>query len=227
MSTEKKKLFGAIAIPMLLLFIMWAVKLVEVIFELNFTRFGTFPLRVDGLQGIVLMPFIHSGFSHLIANTTSFFVLSIALFYFYRDISLKVLIWIWFLSGIWVWFGGRESWHIGASGVIYGLSSFLFVSGLIRKNTQLAALAMVVAFLYGSMIWGIFPDFFPQENISWEGHLGGFIAGIILAFYYRKLGPKPKKYSWELEEEDDNSSEEDNVDEYWNKTKTKSNTNTT
>lgn len=225
MSTEKKKLFGAISIPLLLLFIMWAVKLIEVIFELNFTRFGTFPLRVDGLQGIVLMPFIHSGFSHLIANTTSFFVLSIALFYFYREISLKVLIWIWFLSGIWVWFGGRESWHIGASGVIYGLSSFLFVSGMIRKNTQLAALAMVVAFLYGSMIWGIFPDFFPQENISWEGHLGGFIAGIILAFYYRKLGPKPKKYSWEMEEDDDNSNEEDKVDEYWNKTK--SNTNTT
>lgn len=225
MSTEKKKLFGAISIPLLLLFIMWAVKLIEVVFELNFTRFGTFPLRVDGLQGIVLMPFIHSGFSHLIANTTSFFVLSIALFYFYREISLKVLIWIWFLSGIWVWFGGRESWHIGASGVIYGLSSFLFVSGMIRKNTQLAALAMVVAFLYGSMIWGIFPDFFPQENISWEGHLGGFIAGIILAFYYRKLGPKPKKYSWEMEEDDDNSNEEDKVDEYWNKTK--SNTNTT
>lgn len=225
MSTEKKKLFGAISIPLLLLFIMWAVKLIEVVFELNFTRFGTFPLRVDGLQGIVLMPFIHSGFSHLIANTTSFFVLSIALFYFYREISLKVLIWIWFLSGIWVWFGGRESWHIGASGVIYGLSSFLFVSGMIRKNTQLAALAMVVAFLYGSMIWGIFPDFFPQENISWEGHLGGFIAGIILAFYYRKLGPKPKRYSWEMEEDDDNSNEEDKVDEYWNKTK--SNTNTT
>lgn len=224
MTLEKKKLIGAITIPIVLLLIMWVVKLVEVIFELSFVGFGTYPLKLDGLQGIFLMPFIHSGFSHLIANTTSFFVLSIALFYFYREISLKVLIGIWLLSGIWVWFGGRESWHIGASGVIYGLSSFLFVSGMIRKNTQLAALAMVVAFLYGSMIWGIFPDFFPKENISWEGHLGGFVAGIILAFYYRKSGPQPKKYSWELEEdEEDEHGDESNA--YWNKSS--KNTNTT
>lgn len=222
MTVEKKKLIGAISIPLLLLFIMWVVKLVEVIFDLSFVRFGTQPLHLDGIQGIVLMPFIHSGFSHLIANTSSFFVLSIALFYFYRDLSLKVLIWIWLLSGIWVWFGGRESWHIGASGVIYGLSSFLFVSGMIRKNTQLAALAMVVAFLYGSMIWGIFPDFFPKENISWEGHLGGFVAGIILAIYYRKSGPQPRKYSWELEEEADEVQEE--TDAYWNKPGNRSNT---
>jgi membrane associated rhomboid family serine protease len=140
--------------------------------------------------------------------------LATALFYFYRDISLKVLLGIWLLSGIWVWFGGRESWHIGASGVIYGLSSFLFFSGLIRKNTQLAALAMVVAFLYGSMVWGIFPDFIPRENISWEGHLGGFVSGIILAFYFRKTGPKPKRYSWEFEEESD---EDDDENAYWNR----------
>lgn len=211
MTVEKKKFIGAITIPVTLLFAMWAVKLVEVFFNISFAGFGTHPLHTDGLQGIVLMPFIHSGFSHLIANSGSFIILSVALFYFYRDLSLNVLIWIWLFSGIWVWFGGRDSWHIGASGVIYGLSSFLFVSGLIRKNTQLAALALVVAFLYGSMIWGIFPDFFPKENISWEGHLGGFIAGIILAFYYRKSGPQPKKYSWELEEEED----EDDGNVYW------------
>jgi len=213
MTVEKKKFIGAITIPLTLLFVMWAVKLVEVIFNISFVQFGTHPLHADGLQGIVLMPFIHSGFSHLIANSGSFIILSVALFYFYRDLSLKVLIWIWFLSGIWVWFGGRESWHIGASGVIYGLSSFLFVSGMIRKNTQLAALAMVVAFLYGSMIWGIFPDFFPKENISWEGHLGGFVAGIILAFYYRKSGPQRKKYSWELEDEPEEDVQEGQA--YW------------
>ena len=224
MTLERKKLFGAITIPVFLLFVMWMVKLVEVIFAISLTRLGTHPLHADGIQGIVLMPFIHGDFNHLIANTSSFIILAVALFYFYRDLSLRVLIGIWLLSGIWVWFGGRDSWHIGASGVIYGLSSFLFVSGMIRKNTQLAALAMVVAFLYGSMIWGIFPDFFPKENISWEGHLGGFVAGIILAFYYRKSGPQPKKYSWELEEEDD-VDETDEIDAYWNKSK--NNTNTT
>lgn len=207
MSFERKKLFGAVTIPLILLFVMWVVKLVEVLFGTSLVWLGTQPLHLNGLQGVLLMPFVHSDFSHLIANTSSFFVLSVALFYFYRELSLKVLIWIWLLSGIWVWFGGRESWHIGASGVIYGLSSFLFVSGMIRKNTQLAALAMVVAFLYGSMIWGIFPDFFPKENVSWEGHLGGFVAGIIMAIYYRKSGPQRKKYSWELEEEEDDDDE--------------------
>ena len=224
MTLERKKLFGAITIPVILLFVMWVVMLVEVIFGISLTRMGTHPLHADGIQGIVLMPFIHGDFNHLIANSSSFIILAVALFYFYRDLSLRVLIGIWLLSGIWVWFGGRDSWHIGASGVIYGLSSFLFVSGMIRKNTQLAALAMVVAFLYGSMIWGIFPDFFPKENISWEGHLGGFVAGIILAFYYRKSGPQPKKYSWELEEEDD-VDDTDEIDAYWNKSK--NNTNTT
>jgi membrane associated rhomboid family serine protease len=224
MTIEKKKLFGAITIPLILLFVMWLVMLVEVIFGISLARLGTHPLHADGIQGILLMPFIHGDFSHLLANSSSFIVLAVALFYFYREISIKVLIWIWLLSGIWVWFGGRDSWHIGASGVIYGLSSFLFVSGMIRKNTQLAALAMVVAFLYGSMIWGIFPDFFPKENISWEGHLGGFVAGIIMAFYYRNSGPKPKKYSWELEEEEE-TEHEDDLDAYWNKSK--NNTNTT
>lgn len=225
MTLERKKLLGAITIPIILLFVMWVVKLVEVIFGISLSRLGTHPLHADGIQGILLMPFVHGDFNHLIANSSSFIVLAVALFYFYRDLSLKVLIWIWFLSGIWVWFGGRDSWHIGASGVIYGLSSFLFVSGMIRKNTQLAALAMVVAFLYGSMIWGIFPDFFPNENISWEGHLGGFVAGIILAFYYRKSGPQPKKYSWDLEEDSEEVEDMDEEDAYWNKSK--NNTNTT
>ena len=166
------------------------------------------------------MPFVHGGFKHLIANSFPFLILGTALFYFYREISLKVLIGIWLLSGIWVWFGGRDSWHIGVSGVIYGLSSFLFFSGLIRKNVQLSALALVVAFLYGSMIWGIFPDFFPEKNISWEGHLGGLVAGIILAFYYRKSGPQRKRYSWEFEDDD----EDDDENSYWNPSKKNVNT---
>lgn len=216
MSLEKKKLFTAVTIPLILLVVMWIVKFVEIGFGLRFVHLGVHPLNWDGLPGIVLMPLIHGDINHLIANTGSFLILASALFYFYRGISLKVLIGIWVLSGIWVWFGGRDSWHVGASGVIYGLSSFLFFSGMIRKNNQLAALALVVAFLYGSMIWGIFPDFFPKENISWEGHLGGFVAGIILTIYYRDLGPIRKKYSWELEDEDEEKNEDDDDQAYWN-----------
>ncbi len=221
MSLEKKKLIGAITVPLVLLFIMWVIKLVEIIFGVSLSGLGTQPLQINGLQGIVLMPMVHGDINHLMANTGSFLVLCTALFYFYRDISVKVLIGIWILSGIWVWFGGRDSWHIGASGVIYGLASFLFVSGAIRKNNQLAALAMVVAFLYGSIIWGIFPDFFPKDNISWEGHLGGLVSGLILAFYYRKAGPQRKKYSWELEEEDED--DEEDKPAYWKVSKKNTN----
>ncbi|HDO28090.1 MAG TPA: rhomboid family intramembrane serine protease [Bacteroidetes bacterium] len=220
METEKKRLFGAAAIPLILLVLMWAVELIHYAFGINFFELGVHPLHWDGLPGILLMPFVHGGFKHLIANSFPFLILGTALFYFYREISLKVLIGIWLLSGIWVWFGGRDSWHIGVSGVIYGLSSFLFFSGLIRKNVQLSALALVVAFLYGSMIWGIFPDFFPEKNISWEGHLGGLVAGIILAFYYRKSGPQRKRYSWEFEDDD----EDDDENSYWNPSKKNVNT---
>lgn len=221
MEAEKKKFAAALFIPAILLAVMWLVKLAELLFGYSFAFLGVHPLHADGLPGIVLMPFIHGDLKHIAANSVPFVVLCTALFYFYRNISVRVLLGVWMLSGIWVWFGGRDTWHIGASGIIYGLSSFLFFSGLIRKNTQLAALALIVAFLYGGLIWGIFPDFFPKENISWEGHLGGFVAGIILAFYYRNSGPQRRKYSWENEEYE----EEDDENAYW-KTGTKT-TNTT
>lgn len=213
MYREKKKFIYSISIPIGLLFVMWLVKLIEYSFDTSFVNLGNYPLDIKGVKGIILMPFIHGDWDHLLANTVPFLILSSALFYFYSSISVRVLIGIWFLSGLWVWFGGRPSWHIGASGLIYGLSSFLFFSGLIRKDTRLTALALIVTFLYGSLIWGAFPNFFPKEdNISWEGHLGGAVAGFVLAFYYRKSGPKRKQYSWELEDETD---EPDDEQAYW------------
>ncbi|MFK5854686.1 MAG: rhomboid family intramembrane serine protease [Bacteroidota bacterium] len=215
MKEEKRKLIYALFIPVGLLFTMWVVKLVEYSFEISFANFGNYPLDIKGLKGIILMPFIHGSWDHLMANSVSFLVLSSALFYFYRNISMRVLIGIWLLSGIWVWFGGRPSWHIGASGIIYGLSSFLFFSGIIRKDSRLAALALIVTFLYGSLIWGVFPDFFPKEKqVSWEGHLGGAVAGFIMAIYYRNSGPTQKKYSWEFEEDEDDEDNDDGA--YWN-----------
>ncbi len=211
MNAEKQKLLGAVLIPAILLLSMWVVRFVEYGFGISLGFLGVHPLHADGLPGIVLSPLLHSGFPHLLANTVPFFLLSVALFYFYREIAVRVTIGIWLLSGLWIWFGGRDSWHIGASSLIYGFSSFLFFSGLIRKDTRLAALALIVAFLYGSMVWGVFPDFFPEKNISWEGHLGGFVSGLALAFYYRNEGPRRKQYSWELEEEEE---DEDEV-QYW------------
>ena len=87
-------------------------------------------------------------------------------FYSYKNIAKEIFLWLFFVSGFWLWVIGRPSLHIGASGVVYALASFLFTSGLIRKTPRLAAISLIVIFLYGSMIWGIFPT---QPSISWEG----------------------------------------------------------
>ena len=216
---EKKKILTALTIPGFLLAIMWIIRITESLFHINLGFLGVHPLHADGIPGVFLYPFIHGSFSHIMANSLPFLILGTALFYFYNKIALKVLISIWILSGIWVWFGGRDSYHIGASGVVYGLSSFLFVSGIIRKNTSLAALSLVVAFLYGGLIWGVFPEFFPKEHISWEGHLGGLVSGVIFSSYFKKEGPQPKKYSWDFEEEDEDD-DEDNEDAYWKRPNT-------
>jgi len=215
MNTEKKQFLSSLYIPLLMLVLMWAVKLVEIGFHLNFSWLGIHPQKIIGLPGIVLSPFLHGNLHHIAVNSVPFLVLGTALFYFYRGVSVRVLIGVWLLSGMWTWLSGRsDSVHIGASSLIYGLAAFLFFSGVIRKDTRLAALSMVVVFLYGSIIWGVFPDFFPKEHISWEGHLGGFLSGTILAFYYKKEGPQRKRYSWEYEDEEDT---EDDEDAYWKK----------
>ena len=216
---EKKKITTALTIPGILLAIMWLVRIFETLFHVNLGFLGVHPLHTDGIPGILLYPFIHGSFKHLLANSVPFLILGTALFYFYGKIAFKVFVSIWLLSGIWVWFGGRDSYHIGASGVVYGLSSFLFVSGIIRKNTHLAALSLIVAFLYGGLIWGIFPELFPHENISWEGHLGGLVAGIIFAFYYKNEGPQRRMYSWDYEEEDDDDDDDDS-NAYWKRPNT-------
>jgi membrane associated rhomboid family serine protease len=217
MNNDKKRFLISVFIPVALVAIMFIVWLVEYFFNLNLNFFGTYPLKLKGLVGVITMPFVHGSWDHLMANSAPMLILGTALFYFYKDISFRVLIGIWILTGVWVWFGGRPSWHIGASGIIYGLSAFLFFSGIIRQDSRLAALALIVTFLYGSLIWGVFPDFYPREkNISWEGHLGGAVSGLIMSIYFRNSGPKPKQYSWEFEEEDDDQSDEGEIP-YWQK----------
>ncbi len=184
--------------PVFFLLIMWAVKVVEVVLNLNFARFGLMPRDGFGLIGIFTAPLIHSGFDHLISNSFPLFFLSAGIFYFYKKVAYKVFFLSAIMVGIWVWFGARHSYHIGASGLVYAFASFLFFSGIIRKNKSLLAISLLVSFLYGSMIWGIFPT---KKEISFEGHLAGFIAGIVLAINYRKYGPVRKKTSWEIEEE--------------------------
>ena len=197
----RKKLLLSIIIPGLFVFIMWLVKIIEVLFEIDFSGFGVYPLSLKGLPGIIFSPFIHSDFNHLFNNSIPFFFLAVALFYFYSEVALKVFIWTFFLTGSLVWLAGRDAWHIGASGLIYGLASFLFFSGIIRKYFRLIALSLLVVFLYGEMVWGIFPGIY--KNISWESHMLGFFAGVALAVWYRREGPQMPVYQWMAEEDEE------------------------
>ncbi|MFC2100713.1 rhomboid family intramembrane serine protease [Bacteroidota bacterium] len=158
-------------------------------------------MKIKGLLGIITAPLIHGSLGHLFSNSIPLLLLGSFLFYFYRPVAYKVFFLIYFIHGVWVWVFARENYHIGASGLVYGEAAFLFLSGIIRREPRVLALSMLVVFMYGSMVWGIFPDFFPNTNISWESHLMGMLAGFILAIYFRKEGPQSKKYSWELEEE--------------------------
>jgi membrane associated rhomboid family serine protease len=209
MDPEKKKFVYSLIFPVAFVILIWIIKIAEWALGEDFGFLGIYPLRPENLHGILTGPLVHGDWGHLAANTVPLLVLGVGLFYFYRPIAPKVFILIYLVSGFWLWFGGRPGYHIGASGIIYGLAAFLFLSGVLRKYTRLMALSLLVVFLYGSLIWGIFP---LDMRTSWEGHLYGAIAGLIIAVYYKNRGPQRKKYEWEIEEELEEKGE--NWDEY-------------
>ena len=206
MKEEKllKFTFDILIVPLLLVFMMWFIYFVEITFVYDFTKFGIYPRNFFGLRGIAFSPFIHSSIKHLYNNTFPILILSTALFYFYRNISWKVLLYGWVLSGFLTWLIGRTSYHIGASGLIYFLVSFILFKGLFARNLRLIALSLIVVFVYGSMFWYVLP--IAEEGISWEGHLAGFISGVFLSIVLKNNVLKPTKYIWEtegyIEEED-------------------------
>ncbi|MRR21056.1 rhomboid family intramembrane serine protease [bacterium] len=204
-ATEKRRLLLSMLIPFLLVSLMWLVKVAELIFETDFYILGIFPRSLSSLTGILTSPFIHSGFRHLFNNSLPLLILGTALFYFYSQVSFRVLFWIMLLTGLTVWLTGRPSWHIGASGIVYGLASFLFVSGIIRRHIPLMGLSLLVAFIYGEMVWGIFPGF--RMDISWESHMLGAAAGLLLAIWFRAEGPQKPVPFYENEEESDQPEE--------------------
>lgn len=162
---------------------MWLSKLAEFYFDIDFKTFGIFPRKTESLKGIFFSPFVHGSFKHLISNTVPFFLLSSAVIYFYRKLAYRIIFFSWILTGTAVWLGGRYSWHIGASGLVYAFASFLFFAGILNKERRLIAVSLLVIFLYGGLIWGVFPG---EEGISWESHLFGFLSGFIFAFFYGK-----------------------------------------
>lgn len=173
----------ALRVPFLFLAILWGVQVVQYLSGINLGYLGIYPRDSSGLWGILLAPMIHGGFGHLISNSIPLLMLSILILLFYRRIALPSMLLIYVLTGVLVWVFGRPVYHIGASGVVYGLVAFVFWNGVFRRNVKSIALAGVVLFYYGSMFAGILPG---QEGISWESHLLGAGAGIFVSFAYKK-----------------------------------------
>ena len=202
MAEEKKRFIYSLVFPGFFLLLLWAVKFFEIGMELSFVEGGVYPRKWSGLQGILFSPLIHGDWKHLLDNSMPAFLLSLALFYFYRDIAYKIWALIYLMGGILLWGVGREAYHIGASGLIYGLASFLFLSGLIRRVRHLTAISLLVVFWYGSMVWGLLPFDF---EVSFEAHITGAVSGVVLAIVYRDEGPEPDRSELEDEDEDLNT----------------------
>ncbi|KPL21390.1 MAG: hypothetical protein AMS23_09400 [Bacteroides sp. SM1_62] len=207
---EKKKFIHSLVFPSFFLLLIWMIKITEVALEMDFAHLGLFPLKTSGLNGILLAPMIHADFKHLFDNSLPLYLLSIAIFYFYRPVSYRVFFLVWFISGLIVWLTARPAYHIGASGLVYGFASFVFFSGVIRNNIHLLAISLIVVFLYGSLVWGIFPY---DLRISWESHLVGGLTGLSMALFYRNYGPPSTKKEWP-EEEEDEGEEGDQEDQF-------------
>lgn len=166
--------------------LIWGVKIIEFTFDLNFGEYGILPRTLRGSFGILTAPLIHGDVYHLMSNTLPVLVLGVGLFYFYDKIALTVVFLIYCITGFWVWVAARDAYHIGASGVVYGLLTFLLFSGFFRRDSRTLAISFIVLFLYGgTFIAGVVPE---DTGVSWESHLTGAIAGIFCAVYFRSFG---------------------------------------
>lgn len=200
MDDEKVKIRIALFIAGGLTILFWLVKIFEVLSKTDIYFLGIYPRSVHGVFKIITAPLIHSDFSHLISNTSAFFILCFFLFYVYFRTALKVFVIIYLVHGLIVWGVGRAAYHLGASGLIYGFATYLFFMGVFRKDTSSIAVALLVTFLYGSIVWGVLPI---DPHISFEAHLAGALMGLICAIIFRKAEPPPPKYDWEEESEEE------------------------
>lgn len=183
---QQRRMVRAAVLPALVVLVLWCVFLLDKGLGWDLYRWGILPRSFSGLTGVITSPFIHGDMEHLFNNSVPLFLLGWALMYFYPRNAGPVVLVTWLVSGIWVWISARGNFHIGASGVVYGLASFLFFSGVFRKQRTLMALSLLVVFLYGSMVWGIFPI---VPRMSWESHLWGGLAGTLMAYLYRHVPP--------------------------------------
>lgn len=197
---DSRRLKRSFVITAMFTLALWLIKLTEVLLGVSFVEYGVYPQRPDGLPGILWAPLVHGSFLHLFANTAPLLVLGTALLYGYPRSAWVVVPVVYFGSGLGVWLFARHAYHIGASGLTFGMMFFIFTIGVLRWDRRAIALSLLVFFLYGGMIWGIFP---LRPEISFESHFFGALCGVLLAVLLRNRDPPPprKKYSWEEEED--------------------------
>ncbi len=195
MIEEKKKPLQYLIYHLAFVLLLWLVKIFEITSGANLVSLGIFPRKFSGLIGIISAPLIHADFNHLISNSFPLLFLGMGISYSYPKSSTKLFFGVYLLHGLLVWIIARQAYHIGASGLVYGFVSFLFFSGIIRRDNRSIALALIVTLFYGGLTWGVLPI---KEEISWESHLSGSLVGILFAFIFRKADPAPK-YDWEDE----------------------------
>ncbi len=169
--------------PALFLILLWSIKITELYLNQDWYSWGIYPRSLNGLRGILFSPLLHGSFQHLLSNSGSLFILLTAIIFFYKRIALKIFLFSYIFTGLWVWCLGRESYHIGASGLIYSFFSFFLFSGILRKQKSMLAISLITILFYGSLIWGVLPQ---DPHVSWESHLFGFFTGLILAYYFKE-----------------------------------------
>lgn len=192
--------------PLLWVMGMWLVFFIDTNYTMVWTQWGIQPRSIKGLVGILASPFLHGDFEHLFSNSVPFIVAGGFIYYFFPQIRKSIMLRIYVIAGFLVWLiADQPSNHIGASGMVYGMIAFLITHGVINKNKNMLGVTLILVFLYGGLIYGIFPDygFFIGKNISWEGHLFGMLTGIGLGFFYREQGPQKLSYEDEYDDDDD------------------------
>ncbi len=180
---EHKAFRESVFITLAFLGVLWCIKSWEYATSVDLSFLGIYPRSLKGSLGIVTAPFIHGDIQHLLSNTFPLAILGVGLFFFYRKIAFEVFIIVYLSTGFWVWTIARPAFHIGASGIIYGLVAFLFFFGLIKRDARSLAVSMIVVFLYHGLFAGIFPF---SDQVSWESHLFGGLSGLFCAIHFRK-----------------------------------------
>ncbi len=209
-SPEKIKVIKSLIISVVFVIILYAVRIFETVSGMDFTSLGVLPRESEGLKGILLSPLIHSDYLHLFSNTIPLLISVFFLFYAYPRSAVFVIIIIYIFSGAGVWFLGRDAYHIGASGIIFGLIAFLFCMGVLRKEKKSIGIALIIVFLYGGTICGILPT---DPSVSFESHLFGFTTGVICSLIFKNRDEYTEKYEWEEEEEEEDDEQDDEYED--------------